>query len=92
MTGLTREGLLNLICPTCATTNCRKGDSSASCNACDAVLKVLLDRYDSTLISDTLDEFREKITSYLAESSDFADFVVTDHIIDKVIREMKGEI
>lgn len=47
---------------------------------------VILKRYA------TLDEFREKITSYLAESSDFADFVVTDNNIDTVIREMKGDI
>lgn len=47
---------------------------------------VILKRYA------TLDEFREKITRYLVECSDFADFVVTDHNIDTVIREMKGDI
>lgn len=39
---------------------------------------------------DALEEFRKKINNYLTESTDFADFVVTDGAIDCVIDEMKG--
>ena len=39
---------------------------------------------------DALEEFREKINEYLDESTDFADFVVTDSAIDYVLEEMKG--
>lgn len=39
---------------------------------------------------DAIQEFREKINKYLNESTDFADFVVTDGAIDCVIDEMKG--
>lgn len=41
--------------------------------------------------TDALEEFRKKINNYLNESSDFADFVVTDNSIDRVLDEMKGE-
>lgn len=37
-----------------------------------------------------LDEFRKRINEYLNESSDFADFVVTDGAIDTVIEQLKS--
>ena len=40
---------------------------------------------------DAIEEFRTKINQYLNESTDFADFVVTDCAIDCVLNEMKGE-
>ena len=46
--------------------------------------------HDAKVRADALEEFREKINKYLAESTDFADFVVTDNDIDIVIEEMKG--
>lgn len=38
-----------------------------------------------------LDEFRKQINEYLNESSDFADFIVTDGAIDIVIEELKEQ-
>lgn len=50
--------------------------------------------YLQKIISDAkaewIEEFREKINKYLNESTDFADFVVTDTAIDYVLDEMKG--
>ena len=46
--------------------------------------------HDAKVRADALEEFRKKINKYLAESTDFADFVVTDNDIDIVIEEMKG--
>lgn len=36
-----------------------------------------------------LDDFRKRINDFLSDSTDFADFVVTDSAIDCVIDELK---
>ena len=52
--------------------------------------KARMAEHDKKIKEQTLDEFRKKINKYLNESTDFADFVVTDTAIDYVLDEMKG--
>lgn len=60
------------------------------CNVVLPVNKKEWQRDMGIAYNQALDDFRAKINCYLAESSDFADFVVTDNDIDIVINELKG--
>lgn len=56
----------------------------------DNVPHIDLEEHDAKVRAEAIDEFRKKINNYLNESTDFADFVVTDSAIDRVLDEMKG--
>lgn len=61
MNKLSREELLEKICPTDATNDCCQGNCSYSCDKCDDVLNYLLDRYDSKVRADAIEEFISEI-------------------------------
>jgi len=61
MNKLSREELLEKICPTDAINDCCQGDCSYSCDKCDDVLNYLLDRYDEKVKTDAIEEFCNEI-------------------------------
>lgn len=61
MNELSREELLEKICPTDATNDCCQGNCSCSCDKCDDVLNYLLDRYDAKVKADAIQEFVKSI-------------------------------
>ena len=54
---MTRELLLEYICPGYRAPNCFKGDISFNCNDCNRVLNEMLDKYDKQIRADAIDGF-----------------------------------
>jgi len=61
MNKLSREELLEKICPTDATNDCCQGNRSYSCDKCDELLNYLLDRYDAKVRATAIEEFISEI-------------------------------
>ena len=67
---MTRELLLEYICPGYRAPNCFKGDISFNCNDCNRVLNEMLDKYDkhvieqykaNTNLKDTIREIHDNV-------------------------------
>ena len=54
---MTRDKLLNNICPGCMTIGCCNGDKSCNCSDCNRVLNKWLDEYDKQIRADAIDDF-----------------------------------
>ena len=54
---MTRDKLLNNICPGCMTIGCCNGDKSCNCSDCNRVLNKWLDEYDKQIRADAIDNF-----------------------------------
>ena len=54
---MTRDKLLNNICPECRTIICCSGDKSFHCDDCNRVLNKWLDKYDKQIRTDAIDDF-----------------------------------
>ena len=54
---MTRDKLLNNICPGCRTISCCNGDKSFNCDDCNRVLNKWLDEYDKQIRTDAIDDF-----------------------------------
>ena len=54
---MTRELLLEYICPGYRTPDCFKGDISFNCSDCNHVLNEMLDKYDKQIREDAIDDF-----------------------------------
>lgn len=53
---MTREELIEHICPTDASNDCSAGESGTSCSRCDEMLNGWLDEYDAKVRSEVLRE------------------------------------
>lgn len=49
-------------------------------------------KIENNAYNKALDDFRKRINDFLSDSTDFADFVVTDGAIDCVIDELRKEV
>ena len=54
---MTRDKLLNNICPGYKTIGCHNGDESCNCDDCNRVLNKWLDEYDKQIRADAIDDF-----------------------------------
>ena len=67
---MTRDILLNNLCPTDTTFDCWNGDEICNCDDCNRVLNKWLDEYDKQIRADAIEEFVEKIyEKYTEEES-----------------------
>lgn len=49
-------------------------------------------KIENNAYNKALEDFRKRINDFLSDSTDFADFVVTDGAIDCVIDELRKEV
>lgn len=99
---MTRDELLERICPNDASYDCSTGESG-SCSKCDELLNKWLNEYDAEIRADVIDEInnREKNIPY----SDFArgfkngyekgQMIIAEHdakIINKFAEELKSRL
>lgn len=58
---MTREELLNIICPTENIVKCCSGDCSFNCDDCNATMEHILDIYEYWIRADVIDECIEML-------------------------------
>lgn len=58
---MSREELIEKICPTDATYECGQGDCTSNCNDCNELLNALLDEYDKQIREDAIYEYKHKL-------------------------------
>ena len=56
---MTRDILLNNLCPTDTTFDCWNGDEICNCDDCNRVLNKWLDEYDKQIRADAIDDCKE---------------------------------
>ena len=67
---MTRDILLNNLCPTDTTFDCWNGDEICNCDDCNRVLNKWLDEYDKQIRADAIDEYKEEVLSRFCECCD----------------------
>ena len=67
---MTRDILLNNLCPTDTTFDCWNGDEICNCDDCNRVLNKWLDEYDKQIRADVIDEYKEEVLSRFCECCD----------------------
>ena len=67
---MTRDILLNNLCPTDTTFDCWNGDEICNCDDCNSVLNEMLDKYDKQIRADVIDEYKEEVLSRFCECCD----------------------
>ena len=89
---MTRELLLEYICPGYRAPNCFKGDTSCNCNDCNHILNEMLDKYDKQIRADAIDDFVHKVKEHhyvlsdAIHSTDYGMFTVG---IEQIADELK---
>ena len=87
---MTRELLLQYICPTTCTKDCsplgRNNDDS--CDYCDVKLNELLDKYDNQIRADAIDEFAKKLIQTVTSMT--TGFRVVGNI-ERIAKELKEQ-
>ena len=58
---MTRDILLNNLCPTDTTFDCWNGDEICNCDDCNRVLNKWFDEYDKQIRADAIDDFAKAI-------------------------------
>ena len=92
---MTRELLLEYICPGYRAPTCFKGDISFNCSDCNRVLNEMLDKYDKQIRADAINEFVNKIKEHhyvlsdVINSTDYRMFTVG---IEQIAEELKAGI
>lgn len=79
---MTRDELLERICPTDASYDCSTGESGTSCSKCNELLNKWLNEYDAEII----DKFAEELKSRLGDAIHPKDFESMRNLIDDVRR------
>ena len=64
---MTRDKLLNNICPGCMIIGCCNGDKSCNCSDCNRVLNKWLDEYDKQIRADAIDDFTKRLKAECRE-------------------------
>ena len=67
---MTRDILLNNLCPTDTTFDCWNSDEICNCDDCNRVLNKWLDEYDKQIRADAIDEYKEEVLSRFCECCD----------------------
>lgn len=84
---MTRDELLERICPTDASYDCSTGESGTSCSKCNELLNKWLNEYDAEII----DKFAESLKSRLGDAIYPKDFESMRNLIDDVVKEQSNE-
>lgn len=79
---MTRDELLERICPTDASYDCSTGESGTSCSKCNELLNKWLNEYDAEII----DKFAEELKSRLGDAIHPQDFESMRNLINDVRR------
>lgn len=64
---MTRDILLNNLCPTDTTFDCWNGDEICNCDDCNRVLNKWLDEYDKQIRADAIDDFAKRLKAECRE-------------------------
>ena len=67
---MTRDELLNRICPTTRVYDCYNSDTKYHCNDCKQLMNKWLDEYDKQIRADAIDEYKEEVLSRFCECCD----------------------
>ena len=100
---MTRDILLNNLCPTDTTFDCWNGDEICNCDDCNRVLNKWLDEYDKQIRADAIDEFARKLyegcnemietcgsnTAPISWAEAYADFKADIDVIAEELKEQK---
>lgn len=92
---MTRDELLNNICPTGPTLDCRTGNKSCNCDDCNRVLEEWLDDYEKQIRAEAIDEFIYKVKEHhyvlsdIINSTDYGMFTVGIEQIAEELKEQK---
>lgn len=89
---MTRDELLNKICPTTRVYDCHNGNKNYNCDDCSRLLSKMLDKYDkyvieqyksNTRIKDTIREIHDNVAQemYCKGIDDFANWLVEQGIL-----------
>ena len=70
---MTRELLLEYICPGYRAPNCFKGDTSCNCNDCNHILNEMFDKYDKQIRADAIDDFVKAIEKHQTRQDSYLD-------------------
>ena len=83
---MTRELLLEYICPGYRVPDCFKGDISFNCSDCNHVLNEMLDKYDKQIRADAIDELAKKLIQTVTSMT--TGFRVVGNI-ERIAKELK---
>ena len=70
---MTRDILLNNLCPTDTTFDCWNGDEICNCDDCNRVLNKWLDEYDKQIRADAIEEFVKAIEKHQTRQDRYLD-------------------
>ena len=89
---MTRDKLLNSICPMSRVYDCCIADGDYDCNNCKRLTKEWLDEYDKQIRADVIDDFVHKVKEHhyvlsdVINSTDYGMFTVG---IEQIAEELK---
>lgn len=81
---MTREELINNICPSVNINDCNGCDACFGCDDCAKELNKLLDEYDKQIRTDAIDEFRTMAIGWNKISSKRIQIVAIDKIAEQL--------
>ena len=85
---MNRDELLNSICPTDTTFDCRTDNKSCNCYDCERVMSKWLDKHDKQIRTDVIDEFAEKLIQTVTSMT--TGFRVVGNI-ERIANELKEQ-
>ena len=96
---MTRDILLNNLCPTDTTFDCWNGDEICNCDDCNRVLNKWLDEYDKQIRADVIEEFVKRLKAECSKHyvdcdpyfSGIADSILYEEDIDVIAEELKEQ-
>ena len=83
---MTRDDLLNSICPMSRVYDCCIADGGYDCDNCKRLIKEWLDEYDKQIRTEVINEYYNKINEKLKTDTNLKDTIREIH--DNVAREM----
>ena len=83
---MTRDILLNNICPTDTTFDCWNGDEICNCDDCNRVLNKWLDEYDKQIRAKAINDYYNKLNEKINTDTRLKETIKDIH--DNVAREM----
>ena len=90
---MTRDDLLNSICPMSRVYDCCIADGDYDCNNCKRLTKEWFDKYDKQIRADAIDDFVHKVKEHhyvlsdVINSTDYGMFTVG---IEQIAEELKA--
>ena len=85
---MTRDKLLNSICPMSRVYDCEISDGDYNCDKCKRLTKEWLDEYDNQIRADVIDEFAKKLIQTVTSMT--TGFRVVGNI-ERIVKELKEQ-